>query len=268
MAWIRRISHLPASEKEGLYRVLIPPALFHRFKIDPLSLTSAQGGRAVHFLCPEGDATCIVEVRWPHMAEPLYFIQMTDSNDITQLEWDFFMVNDPGSPRFDTHTDKEGKDTLFGWASRNYGEEEKAMNAGLFPGQTRKGLGLTGQAIEVLEFFCRIFDIKSIRIEALFYHNAVTYERHGFCYFSGYRLMQRIHEQFQPGGKIFAKLDTYSPFRRPELAHTVRGRSWAIHDGVLSEIEDDLLEEGWVSPRMYKMVGKSRPMVTFPDPLY
>ena len=268
MAWIRRISHLPTSEKEGLYRILIPPSLFHRFRIDPLSLAISEGGRVVHFLCPEGDGTCIVEVRWPHMAEPLYFIQLTDSSDVTQLDWDFLMANDPESPRFDTHTDKDGKDTLFGWASRNYGEEEKAMNAGLFPGQTRKGLGLTGQSIEVLEFFCRIFDIKSIRIEALFYHNAITYERHGFCYFSGYRLMQRIHEQFQPGGKISAKLDGHSPFRRPELAQTVRGRSWAIHDGILSEIEDDLLEEGWVSPRMYKMVGKPRPMVTFPDPLY
>jgi len=34
------------------------------------------------------------------------------------------------------------------------------------------------------------------------------------------------------------------------------------------EVDDDLLDEGWVSPVMYRMVGKPRGMVTFPDPVY
>ena len=178
------------------------------------------------------------------------------------------MVNDPLSPKYGTHVDEEGKDTLFGWASRNLVEEEKAMEAGLFPGQVRKGLGLTREVIRLLEFFCKMMDLKAIRLEALFYHNAVTYERHGFSYFSSYRMMQRIHEGFQPGGKIFEKLDSSTPFRRPEFAHTVRGRSWAIHDGILLEAEDDVLEEGWVSPVMYRMVDNPRSMITFPDPVY
>ena len=129
-------------------------------------------------------------------------------------------------------------------------------------------MGLTREATRVLEFFCRIFDIKSIRLEALFYHNAITHERLGFSYFSGYRQMKRIHELFQPGGVLFYKLDNSTPFRKPELAHTVRGRSWAIHDGILAETGDDLLDEGWVSPVMYRMVGKPRSMTTFPDPIY
>jgi hypothetical protein len=60
-----------------------------------------------------------------------------------------------------------------------------------------------------------MMDLKAIRLEALFYHNAITYERHGFSYFSGYQLMKRIHEGFQPGGKIFEKLDNSTPFRNP-----------------------------------------------------
>ena len=142
------------------------------------------------------------------------------------------------------------------------------MEAGLFPGQIRKGLGLTREVLRVLEFFCRILDIKSIRLEALFYHNAITYERCGFSYFSLYAQMKRIHELFQPGGTLFNKLDCSTPFRKPEFAHSVRGRSWAIHDGVLAEIDDDVIEDGWVSPVMYQMVGASRGMTTFPDPVY
>lgn len=268
MAWIYRISHLSQPEKEGIFRILIPPYIYHRFHINPLSFCDEKGRKVVRSFCPRGDRTCLVEVRIPEVEDPIYSIQLSDTQDMTQLNWDFLVVNDPDSPRFLTNIDHQGRDTLFGWASRNLEEEQRAMEAGLFPGQVRKGMKLTGQVIEVLEFFCRIFDIKAIRLEALFYHNAVTYERHGFSYFSGYQKMKRIHELFQPGGKLYLKLDGSTPYRRPEFAHTVRGRSWAIHDGIFSEIEDEVLEGEWESPIMYRMVGKSRGMITFPDPVY
>ncbi len=268
MTWIYRISKLSSNEKEGLYRILIPPSLYHRFGIDPLSLCNDKGQKVVRFFCPQGDRACLVEVKLPGMEDPLYSIQLSDSNDFTQIDWDFLIVNDPASPRFDTHIDKQGRDTLFGWASRNIAEEERAMEAGLFPGQVRKGLGLSREAVKVLEFFCRIFDIASIRLEALFYHNAITYERYGFSYFSGYAQMKRIHKLFQPGEKLFKKLDNNTPFRMPDFAHTIRGRSWAIHDGILAEVDDDLFDEGWISPIMYRMVGKPRSMITFPNPTY
>ena len=268
MPWIQRISRLSPSEKEGICRILIPPSVYNRFRIDPLALCDEKGEKVVRFFCPRGDRTCLAEVKLTGLEHVLYSIQLTDLTDFTQIEWDFLVVNDPASPSFNTHIDHEGRDTLFGWASRNIAEEEKAVEAGLFPGQVSKGLGLTREAIIVLEFFCRIFDIKSIRLEALFYHNAITYERHGFSYFSEYAHMKRIHELFQPGEALFNKLDNSTPFRRPEFAHTVRGRSWAIHDGILEDIDDDVLDEGWVSPVMYRMVGKPRGMITFPDPVY
>jgi hypothetical protein len=202
------------------------------------------------------------------MDDPLYSIQLSDSTDSTMLEWDFLIVNDPSSQKFNTHMDQNGKDTLFGWASRNIPEEEKAVEAGYFPGQTYKGMGLTREALESLTFFCRIFNIKSIRLEALFYHNAITYERFGFSYFEGYKQMKRIHDLFQPGGKLFNKLDDSTPFRKQGFAQSIRGRSWAIHDGILNDLNDDLLDEGWISPMMYQMVEKPRAMITFPDPVY
>lgn len=268
MSWIYRISRLSRSEKEGLYRILIPPSLYHNFGIDPLSLCNKRGERVVRFFCPQGDRTSLVEITLAGREYPLYSIQLSDSNDFTQIEWDFLIVNDPNSPKFNTHIDQEGRDTLFGWATRNLAEEERAMEAGLFPGQARKGMRLTREVIHVLESFCRIFDIKSIRLEALFYHNAISFERYGFGYFTRYAQLKRIHELFQPGGALSKRLDNSTPFRKPEFAHTVRGRSWAIHDGILTEIDDDLFDEGWVSPVMYRMVGKLRGMITFPDPTY
>lgn len=268
MAWIQRISHLDPLQKEGLYRTLIPPVLYHRFGISPLNFRNEKGVKVIRFFCPRGDRTCLVEVKLEGIEDPIYSIQLSDSMDLTMLEWDFLVVNDPASPKFNTHVDEKGKDTLFGWASRNLVEEEKAMEAGYFPGQTRKGFGITREAIRALDLFCHILDIYSIKLEALFYHNAVTYERHGYSYFEGYKQMKRIHELFEPGFELYNKLDNSNPFRRPEFARSVRGRSWAIHDGILNDVEDDILQEGWVSPIMYRMVEKPRAMITFPDPVY
>ena len=268
MPWVHRINRLGQEQKEGLYRTLIPASLYHRFGIDPLSLRDAAGRRAVRFFCPHGDRTCLVELRSAEMEDALYSVQLSDAVDLTQIDWDFFVVNDPQSQRFCTNVDDHGKDTLFGWASRNLAEEIRALEAGLFPGQVRRGLRLTADTLRAVEFFCRTFDIRSIRLEALFYHNAITFERHGFSYFSGYAAMKRIHKLFRPGGKLFMRLDNSTPFRRAEFAGTVRGRSWAIHDGILAEIDDEHLKEGWGSPVMYRMLDQPRSMTTFPNPVY
>jgi len=57
-------------------------------------------------------------------------------------------------------------------------------------------------------------------------------------------------------------------FRQPGFEKTIRGRSWAIHDGVVSKIDDDILDEGWYSPKMYLLVGQPRTATTFPDAVY
>lgn len=268
MSWVQRISRLSQAEKEGIFRLLIPPCLYHLFGINPLSFCDDQGRQVVRFFCPRGERTCLVELKLPGIEDPVFSIQLSDTPDYTQIDWDFIIVNDPKAERFLTHIDQHGRDTLFGWATRNLVEEERAFKAGLYPGQVRRGMRLTGEVIQCLDFFCRVLGIKSVRLEALFYHNAITYERHGFSYFTRYAQMKRIHELFQPGGALYERLDGSTPFRDRGLANTVRGRSWAIHDGILLEVEDELLDEGWVSPVMYRMVDKPRGMVTYPDPVY
>jgi hypothetical protein len=268
MSWIQKISRYHQYQKEGLYRTLIPPSLYRRFDINPLNLLNSEGQKIVRFFCPSEDSTCLIEIKIPGTEGPVYSIQISDSVDQSSLEWDFLIINDHKSEKFCTDLDERGRDTMFGWASRNRIEEEKAFLAGYYPGQTRKGLGLTTQVIRSLDLFCQILGIGIIKLDALFYHNAVTYERLGFCYYEGYREMLRIHELFQPGGKLYDRMDDSSLFRKRELAGTVRGRSWAIHDNIISGIEDDILKDGWVSPVMYRMVEKPKAMITFPDPVY
>ena len=269
MAWISRINRLSDPEKEGLYRNLIPPPVFRICRINPLTFTDAQGSRLVRFFCRYGEDTTLVEVkREPGDRDCVYSMQVSDTTDLTQLNFDFVVVNDPDSERFDTDVDPEGRDTLFGMASRNLREEERALHSGLAPGQVRKGLGLTGDTLNCLEFFCRILDIKSITLEALYYHNAILYEKHGFAYFRGFRQMESIHKAFQEGGELFRKLDGSSPFRKPGFEKSIRLRSWAVHDGILDDLEDEKLGDGWISPRMYQMVGHPSQTCTFPDALY
>jgi hypothetical protein len=269
MPWIQRINRMSQSDKEGLYRLLIPPSLFKRFEINPLTFTDYEGTRLVRFYCPEREETVMIEMkRRADDPDPIYSIQVSDGADFSQLNWDFLVVNDPDSERFNIDIDDQGRDTLWGRATRNLAEEERALRAGLAPGQTRKGLGLTREVIAGLEYFAKILDIKTITLEALFYHNAIVYERCGFTYFEGFKRMQRIHQTFQPAGKLSRKLDPAIPFRQPGFENTVRGRSWAIHDGVINEIDDDLLDEGWFSPKMYLMVNQPRSVCTFPDAVY
>jgi hypothetical protein len=69
--------------------------------------------------------------------------------------------------------------------------------------------------------------------------------------------MERVQQEFQPGGELFQRLDGSTPFRQPGAEKTVRGRSWAIHDGILGETYTDY--------HMYKHIGKHAGVSTFPD---
>ena len=94
-------------------------------------------------------------------------------------------------------------------------------------------------------------------VEPLYYHVAVIFERYGFSYQVGKRLMDSIHAGFQNGGDLQTQLDGSNLFRQPEAANSIRKRSWAIHDG--------LLGEPFTNVTMYKRVGKSAGINTTPN---
>jgi len=123
------------------------------------------------------------------------------------------------------------------------------MEAGLAPGQVRRGLRMLWDAILGFEKFIDSLGQTIYFAEPLYYHNAVLFERYGFAYQKGRKLMERIQTGFSPGGDLIWRLDQTTPFRNPEAANRIRLRSWAIHDGLLGEPFTDVT--------MYKHLGKS-----------
>jgi len=95
--------------------------------------------------------------------------------------------------------------------------------------------------------------------EPLAYNNAIIFESYGFNYVRGRRKMEEINAGFQPGGELFEKLDGSTPFRRPGMEKTVRGRAWAIHDGILGE--------PWRGIEMYRGM-RPADVCTFPGWVY
>jgi hypothetical protein len=75
--------------------------------------------------------------------------------------------------------------------------------------------------------------------------------------------MDDIHREFQLGGKLYECLDDASMFRKRDQASTVRGRAWAIHDGIL-----DALDLRWDNLRMVKQIGRHAGVETFPQAAY
>jgi hypothetical protein len=152
---------------------------------------------------------------------------------------------------------------MFGTLKRNRTAEEQAMQAGLAPGQVRVGLGGSRLVFEQVETFLSMLGHRAFFLEPLTYASAWVFERRGFAYVRGHKLMDDIQREFQPGGKLYECLDDRSPFRKREQANTVRGRAWAIHDGVL-----EALDLRWDNIRMVKQIGRLAGVETFPQATY
>jgi hypothetical protein len=251
------INLLDDCEKERIYASLLPPRLFEICGIDAGALCGPDRDRRVEFIAPPGLGLLRVVVR-DHLSapDPVFFLELADTS-YGQMELAFCIIADPAAPRFAVDRDLCGRDTCFATMGRNIPEEVRAMAAGLFPNQTRRGLGLFATFFPRLERFTDSLGMKMIVAEPLNYGNAIRYEKYGFDYLMGRRLMKEINEGFAPGGELFRRLDGSSPFRMPGMERTVRGRCWAIHDGVL--------DEAWDEVRIYKTIGQHAGVDTFPD---
>lgn len=252
---IRAINDLPTEQKRAIYRTLVPDWVFAQFDIDSDTLTVG-GQPVIHFRCPTGSSSVEISVyHWPDAADPVLYLHMTDSFN-NQLVVLLAAVNDPEAPRFDIDRDEDGQPTQLGTIRRNIPEEIRAMNAGLVPGQVRRGLRIFRTGIPTFELFVKKMGHSLFFIEPLFYHNAITFERYGFAYSRGLRQMESINAEFQPGGTLHARLTGESPFRMPDAWQTISGRSWAIHDGILGH--------PFTGVQMYKRVGERACIETFP----
>lgn len=252
---IHALNQLDSQTKEKVYTLFIPEKVFDHFSIDRHTFINAAGERVVNFIAPKRAGFAIIEVRqYPDDRDCIFFLEMADT-PFFKVEINFLIVNDLRGPRFNTDIDDAGRRTKFGTARRNIAEEIKAMEAGLAPGQVRRGLRLLRDFLPRALQCLTAMGHDMLVAEPLTYHDAIIFEHHGFNYIRGKKMMEEIDNGFKPGGDLFQKLDSSTPFRQPGAERSVRGRSWAIHDGILGE--------PWKDIEMYRSIGHAAEVCTF-----
>lgn len=252
---IASINSLSEQEKRDIFIPLIPPELFERFSL-PENLIDPQGNSLMQFTGSPGAQS--LELRLYHefgFEDPLIYSHLADTLNV-QIHILLYIMNDPSSPRYNTDRLPDGTKTEFGTRARNIPAELTAMQAGLLPGQLRKGLNLLAEAVVAFETFVSNLRHTMYFVEPLFYHNAIIFERYGFNYQTGRRKMEEINNRFQHDESLIAQLGS-SPFRDPKARESIFHRSWALHDGILGEKFDGVT--------MYKVLGKTNNVNTTPD---
>ncbi len=248
------INRLPEDEKRGIYARYIPKSLLERFNLPEADSQRIQSFLQFRFAPGSSDVEMSL-FHEHHFPDPILYAHLTDTLN-GQIHILLYILNNPDSQRFDVDKLPDGTTTRFGTLHRNLAAEQAALEAGLAPGQVRRGVRLLGDAIEAFEGFVTSLGHDMYFVEPLYYHNAVIFERYGFAYQMGKRLMDSIQVGFQPGGDISALLDGSTPFRQPDAGNGIRRRSWAIHDGILGE--------PFTNVTMYKRVGKHAGITTTP----
>ena len=260
---ILQLNNLPDEMKRRAYRTLLPPGLLARFKIDLISWKGAEGETLVGLKAEPDTGGVQLWINNPYDLGDEFFRMELADNEFNGVDLLFLVLNDPRSPRFATDVDQEGADTMFGTMRRNLVEEERALQAGLAPAQIRASLSASQITLAQLESFLATLGHRSYALEPLTYASAWVFEKRGFAYVRGHKLMDDVHREFQPGGRLHAALDGSTPFRQPDQWKNVRGRAWAIHDGILEKIDSR-----WENLRMIKQIGRSAGVQTFPEAVY
>jgi hypothetical protein len=261
-AWppsLREINDLPRADKRAIYQTLIPDWILSMFGITPHGPT-IDGSEAIRIRCPSGSTSVEVSVYpSPEQVEPALYLHLGDTFNL-QLIVLLVVAHDPSAPRFNVDIDEHGRSTQLGACGRNIPEEIRAMQAGLMPGQVRRGLRVFRATLPAFETFVAKMGHDLFLIEPMFYHNAIAFERYGFAYTRGLQDMRTIHSEFRPGGAFWAKLDGSTPFRQPDAWRSISGRSWAIQDGILGR--------PFTGVQMSKRVGEDAGVDTCPGAIW
>lgn len=253
---ILAINRLDEPEKDRIYSRLLPHRLFDVLGLQGGALVNSNSERLITIIAPKGLPLVRIEARSkPEDGVIVFFLELSDTQ-FHQMELSFCIIRDPNAPRYAVDVNERGENNWFASHGRNIPEELRAMQDGLFPNQTHHGLQLFAAFFPMLERFTDALGIQMIVAEPLTYDNAIRYEKYGFDYLRGKRLMMEIDREFQPGGKLFARLDGLTPFRMSGMERTVIGRSWAIHDGIMGE--------PWDEVEIYRMIGAPAGINTFP----
>lgn len=260
---IRALNSLPENAKLRLYRALIPVQVLAEFDINPRTWKNPDKLQQVRLEAGQGSDKVKIHAWYGEDPQNEFFYLELADNQFNGIDLNFLIASNPTSEKFRTDYDDDGNETLFGAVCRNLPEEEKAMKAGLAPGQIRAGLRSSQVVFLHIESFLTMMAHHAFFLEPLTYVSAWIFEKRGFAYSKGHQLMDTIHKEFQPGGALHKALDGSTPFRQPDQWKTVRGRAWAIHDGILQAID-----KKWDNLKMIKQVGRHAGVNTYPDAEY
>lgn len=260
---IKQLNNLSEAIKRRVYRGLLSPALLTRFGVDPITWMDSEKNELVTLKADSGSGVVFLSAQRTSSPTDEFFTLELADNAYNGIDLNLLVLSDPSAPRFETDYDADGNPTMFGTLRRNLEAEKNAKEAGLAPGQVRSGLSSSKGVFEQVESFLSTLGHRAYFLEPLTYASAQVFERRGFAYVRGHKLMDDIHREFQPGGRLHACLDGSTPFRQPDQWNSIRGRAWAIHDGVLSA-----LDANWDKFRMVKQIGKHAGVTTFPNAAY
>ena len=260
---INALNGLPDNFKLRLYRTLIPIPVLADFDINPRTWKNPDRLLQVNLDAKEGSNKVNLSAWFGEDQDNQFFYLEMADNSFSGIDLNFLVVNNPLGEKFGTDVDEQGRETHFGTVYRNLAEEQRAMDAGLAPGQILKGLRSSQIIFTHIESFLTLIAHHALFLEPLTYVSAWIFERRGFAYVKGHKLMDTIHKEFQPGGELRKALDGSTAFRQPDQWKTARGRAWAIHDGIL-----DVIDKRWDDLRMIKQVGRNAGVNTFPDAEY
>jgi hypothetical protein len=253
---IRSFSQINVRGKEvmeGMYGRLVPDEIYSYFSIDRETFENPKGEKVVS-ICAPTPLSVVIEVRLhPYEMDTIFKLHL-DTTPNNQIEIVYVSVSNPFSERFDVDRDESGNPIMFGTSKRNRAEEERAMRAGLAPGQVRQGLKLLSRFLPQAELFFASMGYMIAVMNPLAYHDAILFEKYGCGYLSGRDFMENINDKFSEGGEFCNRLDN-STFRKKGQEKTVRGRSWAIYDGILGHPFKDI--------KMYRQAFQSCEVSTF-----
>ena len=231
---IQEINALPREVAEALYARLVPDELFDRFGIDPSTLCDRDGARLVRVTAPPDKPWARVEVRSSTEDRDPALLVDVEMSPLSVPELAFVQITDPAGPRFAIDRDPDGRDTLFGTASRNVVEEARAMRDGPGPraGAARPAAALAGAGRDGgLLHADRQGDLP---------HRAALLPLGHPLRAPGLRLPDGPRRDggdprrlLRGRGAADGARRLLAASARPDAARTVRGRSWALHDGVI-----------------------------------
>ena len=253
------INEFPFADKEKLYSELIPDQIYSVFNIKNRDIESLKENSCFKIFCDKNADFVKIEIKTDENQKDWVFLLELADTIYYQIELSLIVTGDPRYPFYDVFSDKFGHQNYFATMIRNIPEEEKALKDGLFPHQARKGLKIFDELLEKLETFAESMDKHLIETDPLAYNNAIFYEKKGFAYIHGKNLMETIDKEFKPGGSLYRSLDNSNIFRKKEYWNNLRGRSWAIHDGILHEKFGEYFD----NVKMYKPLGKNLNVKTF-----